>query len=239
MKALIGKIPIIGPFARWIYHATINPSQPFPGSERYWIRRYDSGGTSGDGSYDKHAEFKAQILNDFVRQKGIATVIEYGCGDGNQLRLANYPSYVGFDVSPKAIEMCKAAFVDDASKTFRLLDQYDNDTAQLTLSLDVIYHLVEDSIFVDHMNRLFDSAERFVVIYASNTDVNLDSQPPHVKHRNFTKWVRQMKPNWRLIEQIPNRFPVGANAKYGSPSDFFIFEQDDVLRSGTQGDARG
>lgn len=38
--------------------------------------------------------------NDFVRARGIDSVIEFGCGDGAQLALAEYPAYGGIDVSP-------------------------------------------------------------------------------------------------------------------------------------------
>ena len=41
-------------------------AKTFPGSEEYWKKRYNSGGHSGDGSYNKLAEFKAKILNNFV-----------------------------------------------------------------------------------------------------------------------------------------------------------------------------
>src|SRR3989339_1402077 len=70
-----------------------------PGTISFWEARYRSGGDSGLGSFGRLAQFKADVLNDFVRQAGIASIIEFGCGDGNQLRLAAYPSYVGLDVS--------------------------------------------------------------------------------------------------------------------------------------------
>lgn len=40
----------------------------FKNSESYWIERYDKGGNSGAGSYDNYAEFKADIINDFVKK---------------------------------------------------------------------------------------------------------------------------------------------------------------------------
>ncbi len=74
-------------------------------------------------------------------------MIEYGCGDGNQLILADYPQYIGFDVSPDAVALCKKIFSADLTKAFHLMDEYNHQTADLTLSLDVIYHLVEDECF--------------------------------------------------------------------------------------------
>lgn len=44
--------------------------------------------------------------------------------------------------------------------------------ADLSLSLDVIYHLVEDEVFETYINTLFKSARRYVIIYSSNSDDN-------------------------------------------------------------------
>jgi hypothetical protein len=101
MGRFLEKIPLISALAR---RKIVSEPGPFLGSEEYWIRRYQSGKGSGHGSYNQLAEFKAEILNDFVQTRHIESIIEYGCGDGNQLRYAKYPRYLGFDVSPKAIE---------------------------------------------------------------------------------------------------------------------------------------
>jgi hypothetical protein len=225
MKQVIKNMPVVGAIVRGIHRKFINRPKPFAGSKNYWIERYDSGGNSGEGSYDRLAQFKAEIINEFVLQEKIKTVIEYGCGDGNQLKLAEYPSYIGFDVSAKAISNCRNEFINDTSKTFKLVDDFHDETADLTLSLDVIYHLIEDDVFVDYMNRLFKSSDRFVIIYASNTDLNPEGQAAHVKHRKFTKWIADKKPGWRLIRHIPNRYPASLDTKLGSFADFFIYEK--------------
>jgi hypothetical protein len=97
--------------------------KPFPGSRTYWEERYAGGGNSGVGSYSKFAEFKAEVLNDFIVSNSVGSVIEFGCGDGNQLSLANYPRYLGFDVSATAIDLCHAPFAGDESKSFKLLNR--------------------------------------------------------------------------------------------------------------------
>ena len=65
----------------------------FKSSEDYWIKRYNLGGNSGAGSYDEFAEFKAEIINDFVGKNNVQGVIEYGCGDGNQLKYFEFKKY--------------------------------------------------------------------------------------------------------------------------------------------------
>lgn len=195
------------------------------GSKDYWIQRYESGRSSGAGSYNKLAEFKAEILNAFVKEHNISALIEYGCGDGNQLKMADYPSYSGFDVSPKAIALCRKAFRTDPSKSFHLTDEYGGETAPLTISLDVIYHLVEDEIFEAYMRRLFDSSERFVIIYSSDIDNASAETAPHVKHRKFTAWVAANYPEWQLKSHIRNKYPFRGNVHEGSFADFFIYEK--------------
>jgi hypothetical protein len=202
----------------------LRPPEPFTGSGAYWESRYAAGGDSGDGSYRTLAAFKAEVLDAFVAEHGVRSVIEYGCGDGNQLALAHYPQYLGFDVSPQAVERCRARFADDPTKAFALLADYDGQHADLTLSLDVIYHLVEDEVFEEHMALLFDSADRFVGIYSSNEE-DADDTPPHVRRRRFTDWIEANRPGWTLAEFLRNRYPYERDTRTGSQSDFFFYER--------------
>ncbi|WP_174567050.1 MULTISPECIES: hypothetical protein [unclassified Rhodanobacter] len=220
MKNLIKKIPVIGPFARSVYKKWLKPSKPFQDSESYWVDRYKSGGNSGAGSYNRLADFKADVLNGYVAKNNIRSVIEFGCGDGNQLKLARYPSYVGFDVSPDIVATCGKIFETDTTKTFKLVKDYAGETAQLALSLDVIYHLIEDNVFEKYMETLFDSAQSYVIVYSSDKS---DKQTSHVRHRNFTKWVAENRREWEMLEHVPNRYPYAGDNATGSLADFFIY----------------
>jgi cyclopropane fatty-acyl-phospholipid synthase-like methyltransferase len=155
----------------------------FRGSAQYWERNYARGGTSGPGSYDTLAQGKAVFLNEFVRTREIGSVIEFGCGDGNQLSLAYYPSYVGLDVSRTAIRWCQQRFAADLAKSFFLYDgtcftdRTGVFTADVAISLDVIYHLTEDAVFKAYMTHLFAAAAKYVIIYA--TDEERRGTAPH------------------------------------------------------------
>lgn len=223
LKQVVRRLPILGWMARAIYRAVRPQPTSFSHSTHYWVNRYRSGGNSGPGSYNHLARFKAEIVNGFVREQKIDSVIEFGCGDGSQLMLASYPRYLGLDVSPDAIRLCKSVFADDRSKRFQLLEHYRSETAQLTLSLDVIYHLVEEEMFVSHMRQLFDSAERFVIIYSSSTDMPADGS--HVRHRRFSRWVDEHRRDWKLMRHIPNRYPLRAGVEEGSLAEFFVYQK--------------
>jgi SAM-dependent methyltransferase len=219
MKAWTKRIPVIGPLLVQLRHG----EDDFDNSTDYWKQRYKSGGNSGPGSYNRLAEFKAISLNSFVEQHRVVSVIEYGSGDGAQLKLAQYPAYTGVDISPEAVEMCRVLFGRDTSKRFFQLDSVPHGTtADLALSLDVIFHLVEDAIFDTYMRRLFESAQRFVIIYSSNIDQLWPAK--HVRHRQFTSWIELNKPDWRLHSTLKNAFPYDpADPDQTSFADFYVF----------------
>jgi cyclopropane fatty-acyl-phospholipid synthase-like methyltransferase len=195
----------------------------FRGSAHYWERNYACGGTSGPGSYGTLAAGKAAFLNAFVHEHAVGSVIEFGCGDGHQVSLAHYPRYVGLDVSRSAIGLCKSRFAHDRTKSFFLyddacfVDRAGLFTADLALSLDVIYHLTEDAVFEAYMRHLFAAAARFVIVYATNTEMG--DTAPHVRHRRFTAWVAAQCPEWQLsqVTSGPNTGPCRA--------DFFTYRR--------------
>lgn len=193
-------------------------------SLRYWEKRYKNNDSSGAGSFGDLAHFKARIINNFISENKINSVIEFGCGDGNQLTLAKYPQYLGLDISPSGIALCIKKFHDDKTKSFMLYSpshfQNPNNffNADLTLSLDVIYHLVEDSNYKKYMDDIFACSKKYVVIYSTNT-TNLKGSS-HIKHREFTKLVDEKFNNFTLIKQIKNEFPEKSGA------EFFIYEKN-------------
>jgi hypothetical protein len=201
--------------------STLKPPPKFDNSANYWEERYRTGGNSGAGSYNRLAQFKAEFLNEFVATHQIQTVIEFGSGDGAQLELAAYPTYVGVDVSPTAIKSTRRRFSGDASKTFLHTSEVNSHQAELALSLDVIYHLVEDQVFDTYMRQLFDAATRYVIVYSSNQDKPGPSL--HVRFRQFTPWVEE-NTDFQLADVIPNRFPYSdEDPDNTSFADFFVF----------------
>jgi hypothetical protein len=219
IKRFVRQVPVVGPV---LVHLRGAPCD-FRSSSDYWDRRYRAGGNSGAGSYNRLAEFKASFLNGFVNERQIHSVLEYGCGDGAQLKLAHYPNYTGVDVSAKAIEMCRTLFGADPSKRFLQSDQMPPGiVSDMSLSLDVVYHLVEDYVFDSYMEQLFTSARRFVIVYSSNVDQ--DSPARHIRHRQFTRWVERNKPEWRLISVVKNAWPYDeGDPQHTSFADFHVF----------------
>lgn len=198
----------------------------FPGSDAYWKTRYLRGHNSGAGSYGRLAEFKASILNAFVAENSIQSVLEIGCGDGNQLRYARYPQYHGLDISSTAVSLCEQRFRNDVSKTFSVLESNVRYRAELVLSLDVVYHLVEDPTFEAHISNLFGSAEKFVCIYSTNFSRASLVRSPHVRHRKFSDYVGLAQPHFKLERVIRN--PYRGKFRLTGPTskaDFFFYKR--------------
>ncbi len=224
IKAVIKKAPFIYNPTRGAHRIMLRLwwGLFFPGSRKFWERRYASGRTSGYGSYGKFAKTKAGIITSFVKENKIKSVIDFGCGDGNQLSFFKFPKYIGLDVSGTAISLCMQKFKNDKTKSFFLYDlEYFKDNgevfkAELGLSLDVILHLVEDKIFKRYMERLFSSSSKFVIIHS----VDIESkQIVDVKHRHFTKWIKNNLHNWELFKKIKNKHPEMRNV------NFFIYKK--------------
>ncbi len=203
IKNIIKKIPVLNTFALNIY-CKIKKIPRLSSSSTYWEERYKYGYNSGLGSYGELANFKADIINDFTNKNKIDSVIEFGCGDGNQLKYYKFKKYTGFDVSKTVVSMCKHQFSSDNSKQFYHLSEFDKQSADLAMSIDVIFHLLEDNVFQLHLKQLFSASNSW----------------------KFTDWVEKNIKNFSLIEHIPNKFPYKEGNGNTSLADFYIYKKD-------------
>ena len=184
-------------------------------SDYYWENRYQEGGDSGAGSYGDLCEYKAKQINTFIRDKNIHSVIDFGCGDGNQLLYLECKEYLGLDVSLTVLAQIRDKFNNEESKRFELY--YNNtETAELGLSCEVLFHLIEDDVWEDYLLNLFFDSEKYVIIFAADYDKD---SAPHVLARNFTSYISKNFPEWKLIEHIPTPKTLD------TISDFYYYEK--------------
>ena len=197
-------------------------------SIQFWDEHYKNNGNSGTGSYNRLAEFKADIINNFINNNTINSAIEFGCGDGHQLSLINYNNYTCVDVSEFIIQKNKEFFKSDSSKEFYCIlterDKYINKQFELSLSLDVIFHLIEDINFENYMEDLFRVSSKYVIIYSSNHEEY--TIWPEYRHRKFMKYIQEHIHGWELYQFIPNKYPyVIGEEENTSTADFYIFKK--------------
>ena len=66
------------------------------GSSAYWEKRYKSGGDAGASAYNHLAQFKIDVINQFLDEYPDVTICyEWGFGDGALLDKIHFPAYVG------------------------------------------------------------------------------------------------------------------------------------------------
>ncbi len=171
----------------------------------YWERRYREGKRcSGAGSRGEAAERKAAFVNALIEEHHVNRVVDWGCGDGEIARLLTCRRYIGLDVSPAAIALCEE-HVQLPRRAWRVIDGWkapELPPAQLALSLDVIFHLIEERYYRRHLRLVFGSAP-LVCIHSSNRDEGGES---HVLHRKFLPDVPK---SWEILHRPEDEREIG------------------------------
>lgn len=179
-------------------------------SREYWKRRYELGGDSGHGSRGDYLEYKATYINDLIKRLGVRTYLDLGFGDGRLANLIRVPEYLGLDVSPLLVKKQREQS-HSGDKRFELLENFDASLRfDLAASIDVVYHLVEDSVYFDHLGTLFGAASKHVIIFSSDFQ---GFGATHVRHRNFSNDVERMFPDWEIV-QFDDSNPTDSFARF-------------------------
>jgi 2-polyprenyl-3-methyl-5-hydroxy-6-metoxy-1,4-benzoquinol methylase len=183
----------------------------------FWEERYIAGGNSGAGSYGEYAIHKAEVINNYVSKYDIKTISDFGCGDGNQISLLNgYESYMGYDVASYALFLCQKKFSGNTKMHFCSL-MSDLPKADLCLSLDVLYHIIDEKEFEKYLLCLFEKSKKFVLIFSSNHKNNNHDAGNYIKHRKFTEWINE-NVDFKLVEVIDNDLETSAK--------FYLYERN-------------
>lgn len=181
--------------------------------KRYWQKNYFSGGNSGKGSYGILAKYKAIVINDFVKKNKIKRVIDFGCGDGNQLRYFKFEQYLGLDIAKSAVDRCIRKFSRDKSKSFMLYDPlgFKNNgyiNADMVISLNVLYHIIPEKEYIKTLQDIFSSSLKWVILYTTTDKSKLGEYIPgtHIYHRDTVSYLRIIK-GFKIVNIIKQKYP--------------------------------
>ena len=172
-------------------------------SVRYWDGRYRAGRSSGHGSEGQTAIAKASYVNRVVEREDIVSIIDWGVGDGTVLsHITDEVDYTGVDISPTILTRLRRRFGFRGEFLLADIAALRHLSADMALSMDVMFHLVNDEDYERYLARLFGSATRFVLVYSTNFD-DKGRSARHVRHRNWVTDVRARFPQWALDEVGP------------------------------------
>nr|BFF27640.1 hypothetical protein GCM10025732_56050 [Glycomyces mayteni] len=204
----------------------------FPGSAAYWEKRYADGGNSGGGSRGTNAEFKAEVLNKFTAEHGIESVIEFGCGDGEQLSSPSTPLPRVRRVADAAAphhgavrrrpheELC-ALRRRQLRRPGRVHHRRHGDVARR----DLPPHRGQGLRPAPQARLRGRPPQRRPVHRRRERPLAGGRVRPHVRIRPVLKDVEERFPEWRLRERIANPRPWSEFGADGSIADFFIYER--------------
>ena len=174
-------------------------------TDRYWEKRYATGGNSGLGSQGFNHRFKRDTIERLIRARGIRSVVDFGCGDGRQmfevLSETTLDEYQGIDISPSAVSLCRERYRGLPHCHFDVAGEAPIGTYDLALSLDVIYHVVEYDTYVDYLKTLFGCSD-YVLLYA-NREARA-SEVPHIVFRANRAEIESLLPETELLEEEPH-----------------------------------
>lgn len=187
-------------------------------TQDYWEKRYKSGGNSGAGSYSIECDFKVEFINSIIEKKNIQTINDFGCGDGNVIsQIKGFNQYVGYDISSTAVNKCdlklgsnpKYKFINSISEFI---------PSDLSTSIDVIYHILEEELFTEYLQSLYDYSTKYILVYG--VDQNSEYSGNHVKYRKFSD-ILTFKYNLDLILTEHYKPKHGTSG----PVAFYLFEK--------------
>lgn len=150
LKRVLPSAAIVS-YQRWrlrVARAT-NAQLPIRDVFRGVYARNSWGGTQGDffsgtGSEEAQTTAYAEAVREFVRTRGIKSIVDLGCGDyrvGRMLKMAGV-HYLGVDIVPELIERNRALFTDpDTVFMCRDLLEEALPAAELCLLRQVLQHL--------------------------------------------------------------------------------------------------
>lgn len=193
----------------------------FKSSKDYWEKWHKKNLKLQDFEINSQLENKIKYLNSWIDQYNIDSIIDFGCGTSPYIENLKCKNYLGVDVSETAIKVCQNKFKNDPSKRFNLMNKRIEEKSIMTVSLDVVYYLVEDNVFNQYMLNLFNSSNRFVIIYSTNYN-HYNELIPYIKHRQITDWVKKHKKEFAMINHI-KKADEGAFSEHST--ELFLYEK--------------
>ena len=124
----------------------------------YQHQRWGRGAWSGEGSDPTRLERYIRLLQQFIRERGITSVVDLGCGDWQFSRQIDWSgvNYIGIDVVPTLIQQLNTNYArNGVCFVHGNVVTCDLPAADLAISKDVLQHLPNELVlqFLGRLRR--------------------------------------------------------------------------------------
>lgn len=178
-----------------------------------WKKRYQNNGTSGAGSANYLKDFKVSFLNQFIKSKNINSVLDFGHGDLQIAKEIKVDNYTGIDIFDPPND-CNLNLLNVK------FDEYNGDSAELVICLDVLYHILEEEqeYLKRSIDRMFEKSDKYVIIYAQDSrDNKFDTMTQHLYNSKWIQYIESSQEIKLIYEQ--------EKPESGTSAKFFIYEK--------------
>ena len=167
----------------------------------YWSRRYRDGGNSGKGSYGEEAAFKSDTIASIAAKFEVQSVVDFGIGDGSmvsniQRKLKPNTQYLGFDISPVAVNAIKRTNHDGVFEVGDVASGSIEAHADMALCIDVFFHLMSAERQTKAMETICNSFGKVAIVSA------LNQKPAEPMAAHCSYWPMKIPEGIRLVEEI-------------------------------------
>ena len=167
----------------------------------------------GDIGYGIFDEFRKNNPKSRLLTKEYVTMMYY-CVIGDPYLAVKGPQ----NLSLQFLKDINNKFQNNSKYNFDVYNKnyVNNEKYELSLSLDVIYHILDDNEYKKYMEDLFNFSNKYVIIYSNNYSGH---KCGHMYTKIFTKDIKNWFSNYKLKQFIKQKYPEQSSA------DFYIYEK--------------
>lgn len=131
--------------------------------EEYWETRYAKGDSSGEGSVGPNRAWKWAIIEKYV--SSLDDVVDIGCGDLRFWEGRDCHKYFGLDLSATVIQRNRESRPKWRFEVGHAEYRIPNLRARIVLCLDMLFHIMDDEVFVNVLENLCRYSKEWIFTY--------------------------------------------------------------------------
>jgi len=209
----------------------------------YFDERFQETRSTGSWSGGHWGAMKREIIEKARKKVDFNSMLDIGCGDVQYI--AEYDlfaisefKYFGLDGAPYMIRMAKKKYSNqnrkfDCKKISELIQTDMNQKFDIIVCMDTLFHIVDDKLYVDFLNWLFNSSAKAIAISFLRVaeEEGQTCEAGHFVVRDFSKII--VPARWVNVKEMKSPKKERRRIALFTRQDLDILKDDDVLDGGS------